>query len=144
MNRRSLEELLTRVQRGNETVEGALAALRDLPFADLGFAKPDLHRELRTGVPEVIFGEGKTIEQIAAIAARLGDDGQNAIVTRLDAARAAALRECLPSLAYHAAARLGVLTVAPVAPSGGGTIVVASEPGTQRGWAKASRCCSSE
>jgi len=97
MNRRGLEELLTRVQRGDESVAGALATLSDLPFvgsgfADLGFAKPDLHRELRTGVPEVIYGEGKTIEQIVAIAERLAADGQNALVTRLDAERAAALR----------------------------------------------------
>jgi NCAIR mutase (PurE)-related protein len=126
MNRRSLEELLTRVQRGDESVEGALAALRDLPFADLGFAKPDLHRELRTGVPEVIFGEGKTVEQIAAIAARLVADGQNAVVTRLDDARAAALRERLPRLVYHPDARLAVLAVTPVATHDGGIIVVAS------------------
>jgi NCAIR mutase (PurE)-related protein len=126
MNRRGLEELLERVQRGEETVASALAALRDLPFADLGFAKPDLHRELRTGIPEVIFGEGKTLPQIAAIAERLVAGGQNAIVTRLDAARAAELGARLPALAYHPDARLAVLTATPPEPSGAGTIVVAS------------------
>lgn len=126
MNRRGLEELLVRVQRGEETVAGALTVLRDLPFADLGFAKPDLHRELRTGIPEVIFGEGKSLEQIAAIAERLHADGQNAIVTRLDAARAGALAERLPALTYHPDARLAVLAVAPAEATGAGTIVVAS------------------
>ena len=114
------------MQRGEETVADALTALRDLPFADLGFAKPDLHRELRTGMPEVIFGEGKSLEQIAAIAARLHADGQNAIVTRLDAARAAALGARLPALAYHPDARVGVLAAVPVEIAGTGTIVVAS------------------
>lgn len=126
MNRCGLEELLTRVQRGEETVAGALTVLRDLPFVDLGFAKPDLHRELRTGVPEVIFGEGKTVEQIAAIATRLVADGQNAIVTRLDGERAARLAEQLPGLDYRADARLAVLGNAPVAMKPDAMIVVAS------------------
>jgi NCAIR mutase (PurE)-related protein len=131
MNRRGLEELLARVQRGEETVAGALAALSDLPvadlgFADLGFAKPDLHRELRTGLPEVIFGEGKSIEQIAAIAERLVADGQNALVTRLDAERAAVLTARLPALVYYPDARLAVLAVAPVPANGAGLILVAS------------------
>ena len=131
MNRRGLAELLARVRLGEETVEGALAALGDLAFlapgyADLGFAKPDLHRELRTGVPEVIYGEGKTIEQIVAIAERLAADGQNALVTRLDAERAAALRSRVPALAYHPHARLAVLAAASVASVGDGTILVAS------------------
>ena len=127
MNRHALEELLTRVQRGDETVAGALAALRDLPFADLGFAKPDLHRELRTGVPEIIYGEGKTLDQIAAIAARLVADGQSAIVTRLDAARGAELAARVPGLAYHPDARLAVLATAPPASdTRSGTIAIAS------------------
>ncbi|MEO6028648.1 MAG: nickel pincer cofactor biosynthesis protein LarB [Candidatus Binatia bacterium] len=131
MNRRGLEDLLTRVQRGDESVAGALAALSDLPFvgsgfADLGFAKPDLHRELRTGVPEVIYGEGKTIEQIVVIAERLAADGQNALVTRLDPERAAALRVRLPALVHHPGARLAVLTATPVVLAGEGTILVAS------------------
>jgi NCAIR mutase (PurE)-related protein len=127
MNRHALEELLTRVQRGEESVADAVAALRDLPFVDLGFAKPDLHRELRTGVPEIIYGEGKTLEQIAAIAARLVADGQNAIVTRLDASRGAELAARVPGLVYHPDARLAVLATAPSAiDARSGTIAVAS------------------
>jgi NCAIR mutase (PurE)-related protein len=126
VNRRGLEELLTRVQRGEATVAAAVAALRDLPFADLGFAKPDLPREIRTGMPEVVFGEGKTLAQIVAIAERLAAAGQNAIVTRVDDARAAALAARLPGLVHHADARLAVLRAAPVAVDGAGTILVAS------------------
>ncbi len=124
MNRRDLEQLLVRVQRGEETVAGALTMLRDFPSADLGFARPDTHRELRTGLPEVIFGEGKTTEQIVAIAERLIAHGQNVLVTRVDPERATALTARLPALEYHAEARLAVVTLTPVAPAGRGTILV--------------------
>jgi NCAIR mutase (PurE)-related protein len=126
MNRRGIEELLLRVQRGEETVAGAVAALRDMPFVELGYAKPDLHRELRTGIPEVIFGEGKTVAQIAAIAERLAAGGQPALVTRLDAERARALATLQPAFVYHPDARLAVLAATPVVTSGAGIIVVAS------------------
>ena len=68
-----------------------MAQLRHLPFADLGFAKLDLHRKLRRGIPEVVFGEGKTAQQIAAIGQRVSAAGQNLIVTRLDPAKARVL-----------------------------------------------------
>ena len=126
MQRRMLEELLVRVQRGEVTVEAALAALRDLPFADLAFAKPDLHRDLRTGQPEVILGEGKTVEEIAAIAERLAMHGQNVLVTRLDAARADALTRLVPAFRYHADARIAVREVTPVVTSAKGMILVVS------------------
>src|SRR5262245_24799328 len=124
MNRRLLEELLGRVQRGERTVADALAELRDFPFSELGFAKPDLHRELRTGHPEVIYGEGKTLAQIVAVVEQLTAHGQNALVTRLDAARAAELGAMLPALVYHPEARLAVLTVTPTPPPSDGRIVV--------------------
>jgi hypothetical protein len=124
MDRRGIEELLVRVQRGEETVAGALAALRDFPFADLGFARLDLHRELRTGMPEVIYGAGKTAEQIAAIAERLLAHRQNVLVTRLDAGIAAQLTERVPGLVYHTEARLAVVEIVAVTPSGRGTILV--------------------
>jgi len=126
MNRRAIEELLTRVQRGEETVAGALAALRDFPFADLGFARLDLHREIRTGMPEVIYGSGKTTEQLIAIAERLVGHGQNVLITRLDAEHAAALGTRFPALVHHAEARLAVIEVASVTPTGRGTILVVS------------------
>jgi NCAIR mutase (PurE)-related protein len=126
MNRRALEDLLGRLRRGEVEVETALAALRDLPFSDLTFAKPDHHRELRTGHPEVVYGEGKTAEQIAAIAERLALHGQNVLVTRLDAERAAALGRLVAGVRYHAEARLAVHQVAPVPVTGKGTVLVVS------------------
>jgi NCAIR mutase (PurE)-related protein len=126
MNRRVLEELLARVVDGETTIDAAMAALRDLPFSDLEFAKPDHHRSLRTGHPEVIFGEGKTAAQIAAIAERLAAHGDNVLVTRLAPAVAAELLALAPAFRYEAEARLAVREVAPVPISGRGTILVVS------------------
>ncbi len=118
--------MLGRVQRGEETIAGALAALRDFPIADLGFARLDTHRELRTGMPEVVYGTDKTIEQLASIAERLRAHGENVLITRLDGEHAAALGARFPDLVYHADARLAVIETTPVAPSGRGTILVVS------------------
>jgi NCAIR mutase (PurE)-related protein len=126
MNRRVLEELLARVVDGETTIDAAMAALRDLPFSDLEFAKPDHHRGLRTGHPEVIFGEGKTAAQIAAIAERLAAHGDNVLVTRLAPAIATELLALAPGFRYEAEARLAVREVAPVPITGRGTILVVS------------------
>jgi NCAIR mutase (PurE)-related protein len=126
MHRRALEALLARVERGETTVASAVDELRDLPFSDLEFAKPDLHRALRTGHPEVIFGEGKTAEQIAAIGERLAAHGQNVLATRLTAAAAAELRALAPAFVYHPEARIAVHEVTPVTVTGKGVILVVS------------------
>ncbi len=126
MHRRALEELLGRLERGETTIAAAVEALRDLPFTDLDFAKPDLHRALRTGHPEVIYGEGKTPEQIVAIGERLAAHGQNVVVTRVDPAAAARLQALAPEFAYHADARIAVREVEPVVATGKGTILVVS------------------
>ena len=102
MNRQRLEDLLTGVQRGEVTTDDALVLLRDLPFSDLAFAKPDHHRSLRTGLPEVIFGEGKSIAQIVEIAERLAAHGDNVLVTRLQPSQADALLAAEPGFRYEA------------------------------------------
>ena len=71
MDRASIETLLNEVSAGRTAVNEALDRLRDLPFEDIGFAKLDHHRLLRTGMPEVIFASGKTVPQVAAIFARM-------------------------------------------------------------------------
>jgi hypothetical protein len=124
MDRRALMELLARVQTGELAIDVALEALRDFPFADLAFAKPDMHRALRTGQPEVIFGSGKTALEIAAIAERLVAHGQNVLVTRLDVARAEELLRVAPAFTHHAEARIAVWTVREVPITGKGTILV--------------------
>ena len=85
MTEANIREILNQVAQGQLSVAQGLVRLRHLPFADLGFAKVDLHRKLRRGIPEVVFGERKSAEQIAAIGRQVIKAGQNLIVTRLDA-----------------------------------------------------------
>jgi len=82
MDRTSIETLLNEVREGRTGVDQALDRLRDLPFEDLGFAKLDHHRALRTGMPEVIFSAGKTAVQVATIFARMASHGGNVLATR--------------------------------------------------------------
>ena len=91
-----LRALLEEVRRGARTVDAAVAALADLPFADLGFARVDHHRALRTGAPEVVFGLGKTAAQIAAILRELARDGATAFATRVSPDDAAAIVAAVP------------------------------------------------
>jgi NCAIR mutase (PurE)-related protein len=120
-----LKALLEAVRAGKTDIAQALSDLRDLPFRDLGFATVDHHRQLRTGVPEVIFGEPKTAEQVAAIAEELVRTGQNVLITRLDAAKAAAVQKRLVQLKYVPAARTATIEVTPIkARPGGGVAVV--------------------
>jgi len=109
-----LRELLEQLTRGDATVDDAMARLKDLPFSELGFATVDHHRALRQGAPEVIFGESKTAEQVAGIARELARAGQNVLVTRIDAAKAEAVRLELPKLVHHPLARTATLEQAPI------------------------------
>jgi NCAIR mutase (PurE)-related protein len=110
-----LSELLLRVKSGEARVEEALAELRQLPFADLGFAMVDHHRALRQGVPEVILGEGKTAEQITLIARELARTQQNVLVTRIDETKAAAVLGELPQMRHNPMARTCTLETSPIA-----------------------------
>jgi NCAIR mutase (PurE)-related protein len=102
-----LRQLLDDVRQGRASVDDAVQALRVLPFAELGYATVDHHRALRQGAPEVILGEGKSAAQIAGIAQELARTGQNVLVTRLDAAKAAEVKTAFPELAYKPEARIG-------------------------------------
>jgi pyridinium-3,5-biscarboxylic acid mononucleotide synthase len=86
MDRQRLRELLLGLKDGEIEIDEALERLRHLPFEDLGYARVDHHRALRQGFPEVIFGKGKTPEQIAGIAARLLEGSSNLLITRTDRA----------------------------------------------------------
>lgn len=131
MDRLSIEALLTEVREGRVAVPDALERLRGLPFEDLGFAKLDHHRALRTGMPEVIYAEHKTAEQVAAIFARMAAAGGNVLATRASremyeavcAAISAERDERAPRAEFHASARAITLTQSAAAP-GKGTIGV--------------------
>lgn len=118
-------ETLEAVAAGNLSVEQALLDLKKAPFEDLGYAKVDLHRGVRQGAAEVIYGAGKTAEQITGIAsAMLKNHISTVLITRMDAEKAAKVAETLP-LDYHPDARIGILGPIPE-PTGLGSIVVAT------------------
>lgn len=123
MNRLQIEILLKDVSEGRTNISDALNRLRDLPFEDLGFAKLDHHRSLRTGMPEVIFAAGKTTAQVATIFTHMAQAGGNVLATRAsrDAYDAIAIAE--PRAEYHEAAHAITLAQAPVVP-GKGTVAV--------------------
>jgi len=121
-----IQQLLERVARGDATVDAALAELRSLPFADLGFATVDHHRALRQGASEVILGQGKTVEQIVSIARELSNGGHNVLVTRLEADAASETQRALPEARYVPLARTLTLEVAPIAPLSDDTIALVS------------------
>jgi len=126
MNQENLEKLLHSVKDGAMSVDDAVKRLKKLPYQDLGYAQVDHHRELRQGIPEVIFGEGKTPEQIAAIISAMFDRGSNVLVTRLDREKARHILTVFPASSYHAEARCLTLEQQPIERRGKGTILVIS------------------
>ena len=113
MNRASVRALLDAVQGGLTTPDEAMNALAALPGGELGYAHVDLHRALRTGVAEVIYGEGKTAEQIIGILRRLQQAGQDGLVTRVAPEKAALVAAAIPEIECHALARVLHLKVGP-------------------------------
>src|ERR1039458_1774845 len=129
MDRIKIEALLNDVREGRTDVQDALDRLRDLPFEDMGFAKLDHHRPLRTGMPEVIFASGKTVAHVAAIFLRMAQAGGNVLATR-------ASRECFdavfavePRAIYHETARCITLEQTTAIPAKGTIAVVCAEIG---------------
>lgn len=132
MNRDDIQQLLTAVARGESSPEAALERLATLPFEQLTHSTLDLHRELRQGSPEVIFGENKTAEQIADNLARIFSAHQRALATRVDGEKAAAVQGLLPEASYHPLARgltLG-LPAQPGPPTDGERYLVVVTAGT--------------
>ena len=129
MNRQQLRALLDQVRSGGTAPETAqeeiLQFLRQSPYEDLGFARVDHHRHVRQGVPEVVFGQGKSPDQIASIARALVGAGQNLLVTRTTAEAHRAVAEVLPAARYHELARCITFEVSPALP-GRGTIAIAA------------------
>jgi len=106
MNKKHLEEILTATAHGTMTVDDALNSLKNFPAQTVSGACIDHQRSLRTGIPEVIFGSSKTVEQIITIAQAMVKKADPVIVTRVVPDKAAAVREAVPQLAYHRQARI--------------------------------------
>jgi hypothetical protein len=109
VNAASIRKLFEQVRRGQLSPDEAVERLRHLPFEDLGFAKVDHHRSLRMGMPEVIFGEGKTPQQMAQIFTRLACHGGNILATRANEEQFAKVRAASPKAEYRTLARAIVL-----------------------------------
>ncbi len=127
MNLSRLRDILDKLERHEISASQAQTSvaehLRDLPFEDLGFARVDHHRALRTGFPEVVFGMSKTPAQLAAIAERIAGRGQTLLVTRASEAGYEAVREKVADAVWHAEARL-ISRRQDDIPAGRGTILV--------------------
>ena len=125
MDQKGIRELLEQLKNGSVTVEEALLQLKEAPFADLGFAKLDYHRGLRQGMSEVIYGAGKTPEQIIQIVQNMQDHSQNTIlITRLQPEAAELVKEKI-DFTYYPMGNVGIVGSMPQA-DGLGTIVIAT------------------
>ena len=120
-----IRDILGKVQTGDMTIDEALLSIRKAPFADIGYAKVDLHRKVRNGAAEVIYGAGKTPEQIIGISNVLLENGEKTIlVTRISQETADCIRST-QNLTYYPQARLGIIGEMPEI-NAAGTIVVAT------------------
>ena len=108
-----ITKLLQGVKDGSISVDDALLELKKQPFKDIDFAKIDLHRKLRQGAAEVIYGAGKTPQQIIKIVQTMLESGQKTIlITRLDKEKASLVQEVVSPLAkfdYHSDARIAIV-----------------------------------
>jgi NCAIR mutase (PurE)-related protein len=113
MTNDALTKLLSEIRDGTVSVESGMERLRNLPFLDFGHTKFDLHRTLRSGLPEVVYGEGKTPEQVGEIFVRMGEHS-NILATRVAPEMAAHVLSVCPAAEYNALGRTLTLVREPV------------------------------
>jgi pyridinium-3,5-biscarboxylic acid mononucleotide synthase len=124
MRRARVRDLLTRVADGTLAVDGALESLALDPTESLGFATIDHHRALRQGFPEVVYGGGKTIEQVVAIASRIAERGDGVLVTRLAADAVKPLAAAIPGIEHNALAGTAFLRPAEPVPMSATSVLI--------------------
>ena len=124
MNPQALRQLLEELAGGQTTVDQVLARLATLPFEQLDFACLDHHRALRCGFPEVVFGQGKTAEQIEVLFTKLASVGGNVLATRVGREAAERIVRRFPQATYHEAARALTLRQTPAPATAAGLIAL--------------------
>ncbi len=124
MRRDRVRSLLDELAAGRLSVEAALGQLDDAPVDELGYATVDRHRALRQGYPEVVFGQGKTADQVKGICERLASQGDGFLVTRAEPAALEALRANWPSVEINAMARTALLRAGSPAKKGTRAVAV--------------------
>ncbi len=121
-----LKTLLQDYKNDKVSLEGLLAELRKLPYDKLGFAMVDQHRHLRLGFPEIVYGEGKTREQLVKIIQSLSGSGENVLVTRASVEKAEFVKKEIPEVQYFAESRILILQEKPLEEKCRGEITVIS------------------
>jgi hypothetical protein len=106
MNTKEVEKLLKNVKKGETSIEEALDVLKNFPYTDLGFARIDHHREMRTGYPEIIYCAGKSVEQVREIFRAMSEKENNVIGTRANNEMFEAVRTILSDAVYFPVARI--------------------------------------
>jgi NCAIR mutase (PurE)-related protein len=106
MTKNEIENLLKEVRDGNKSVEQALEVLRDFPYKDLGFARIDHHREIRTGYPEIIYCAGKSVGQVVEIFRIMSEKENNVFGTRASEEMSNAVKKTVPATIYYPEARI--------------------------------------
>jgi hypothetical protein len=106
MNAKEVEKLLTEVKEGKTSIEKALEVLKNFPYTDLGFARIDNHREMRTGYPEIIYCAGKSLEQVREIFRVMAEKENNVIGTRASQEMYEAVKSISPAAVYYPMARI--------------------------------------
>lgn len=106
MNIKEVEKLLNNVKNGGTSVDEALDVLKNFPYTDLGFAKIDNHREMRTGYPEIIYCAGKTNEQVKEIVRVMAEKENNVIGTRASQEMYDSVKSIIPDAVYYPMARI--------------------------------------
>ena len=106
MTRDEIKNLLTEIKNGSKSVEDALEVLQNFPYTELGFAKIDHHREMRTGYPEIVYCAGKTAEQVAGIFKVMAVKETNVVGTRADEKIFESVKAIIPDAVYYPVARI--------------------------------------
>ena len=106
MNVKEIEQLLNNVKEGQTSVNDALEALRNFPYTDLGFARIDHHREMRTGYPEIVYCAGKTVEQVREIFRLMAAKENNVVGTRATQEMFDAVKSIIPEAVFHEVAKI--------------------------------------
>lgn len=106
MNAKEIEKLLNEVKKGETTVDEALVTLKNFPYTDLGFARIDHHREMRTGYPEIIYCAGKTIEQVSEIFRVMAENESNVLGTRANTEMYESVKIISPEAVFYPMARI--------------------------------------
>ena len=128
MTRKEIELLLNEIRDRKKSVDEALEILQNFPYTDLGYAKIDHHREMRTGYPEIVYCAGKTVDQVVGIFRLMSDKKNNVIGTRADREMYESVKEVIPEAVFYPVAR--IISIPVKQPEHPGTSIAVITAGT--------------